>query len=63
MQELEKVRSEKQQIKLQYAQEIEAAQAQLGERESQLLSGRLEALQQLQKENQQGVVLIDAQYF
>ena len=58
MQELEKLRSEKQLIKLQFAREIEAAQVQLGERESQFISEHLETLQQLQKEKQQGNTLI-----
>ena len=45
---------EKKELKLQYAREIEAAQAQLGEREVQLLSDNATAIQKLQKEMDQG---------
>ena len=41
-------------MRLQFAREIEAAQAQLGEREAQLGHSHLLALQQLKEENKQG---------
>ena len=55
VQELERVRGEKQQIKLQYTREIEVAQVQLGAKESQLLSKHLQAVQHLQNEKQQSM--------
>lgn len=41
-------------LRLQFAREIEAAQAQLGEREAQLGYEHIQALQQLRDENKQG---------
>lgn len=52
------MRNENQQIKLQFAREIEVAQVQLGERESQFYSEHLETLEQLKKEQQQGIAPI-----
>ena len=51
---LEKMRREAQDMHIQYAREIEAAQAQLGERETQLMHEHLKTLQQLRDENKQG---------
>lgn len=41
-------------MRLQFAREIEAAHAQLGEKESELGHQHLKAIQQLKAENEQG---------
>lgn len=53
-QDLEKMRREKQDLRVQFAREIEAAQAQLSEKESQLGYQHLTALEKLREENKQG---------
>lgn len=45
---------EKQDMRVQFAREIEAAQAQLGQREVELGHQHLEALQQLREESEKG---------
>ncbi len=55
-QELDQLRREKQELRVQYAREIEAAHAQLGLRESQMGNQHLKALQQLKDENAQGIM-------
>lgn len=51
---MDKLQRQKEELRLQYAREIEAAQAQLGENEAQLGYEHLQALQQLRDENKQG---------
>ncbi len=48
------MRREKQDLRVQFAREIEAAQAQLSEKESQLGYQHLTALEKLREENKQG---------
>ena len=48
------MRKEKQAMRLQFAREIEAAQAQLGEKESQLGYQHLETLQKLKEDSKKG---------
>lgn len=48
------MRREKQDLRVQFAREIEAAQAQLGEKEVQMNYNHLKALQELRDKNEQG---------
>lgn len=54
MQELEQLKKERQEIRAQYALEIEAAHAQLGEKASTLTQQHITALQQLKLQHQNG---------
>jgi hypothetical protein len=56
---LEKVQREKQNMRVQFAREIEAAQAQLGEREIELGHQHFEALEQLEEESKRGMGTAD----
>ena len=51
------MRREKQEIRVQYAREIEAAQAQMSESEIQLKRQHLAAIRQLQEDSKQGKML------
>lgn len=48
------MRREKQELRVQFAREIEAAQAQLGQKEVELGHQHLEALQLLKEESEKG---------
>lgn len=54
VQELEKVRREKQELHAQFAKEIEAAHAQLSQREMELGTEHLHTLKQLREEHSEG---------
>ena len=50
------MRHEKQELHAQFAREIEAAHAQLGQQETQLASEHLRALQELRDQHKEGMV-------
>ena len=56
LQELDKLRREKQELHAQFAREIEAAHAQLNQREIQLGDEHLNTLQQLKDEHSKGML-------
>ena len=55
LQELDKLRREKQELHAQFAREIEAAHAQLSQRETELGAEHLSNLQQLKDEHNKGI--------
>ena len=55
VQELDKLKREKQELHAQFAREIEAAHAQLSERESELGAEHLNTLQELRDNHSKGI--------
>ena len=56
MQELSKLRKEKDELHLQYAREIEAAHAQVGVRETELIMQHTSYIQEMQQQHEKGIL-------